>query len=276
MTVAKCKELINSIHTKPRRIYMIGGGSLNKYVFQKVNEIGVEVRVGKEPQYSVVNGASLYASWLVKDNIHLLIDVAPLSLGVETMHGMVEWIIHRNSPLPVAKKVVFTNVKEGQTHILFNVVQGEGVMVQDCRSLGKFKVEIPNKPRNTVKVELTFILDANGLLNISCTDLDTDSTYDIQFNSGDGLTVDMVKSIVNRSHENMQDTEEYRKFYKYCEEIDLILRNFSQEQELLGRREEIKTASQAEELLNEIHTKLGGKLQQTLSEVTQTIFDSLI
>ena len=276
-TIDKCMQLIDHTGHMPKKIYMIGGGALNPYIVSKVgSESGIEVQVGKDPQLSVVKGAALYAGWITDSNLYLLIDVAPLCIGVESMHGMVEWVIMRNAPLPVAKKITFTNISDNQTHIYFNIVQGEGIFVKDCRVLGEFKVEIAKQKAHSVRIELTFILDTNGLLNIECQDLDTHFKYDISFNSGEGLSEDMIKRIIKQTADKLEDSEVNRKFYKICNEIDIILRNFPEELELLDKRAKLLTLEEAEMLLNEVNHQLHDQIQDNLAHAAQQIFDDIV
>lgn len=186
-------------------IVLVGGSSKLPIVTHKL-----EARYGRpimstiEPNEVVAIGAGRLAERLTGNLAEelLLLDVQPLSLGLEMMGGVSEKIIMRNTTLPASTTEVFTNYADNQTGLNLHVVQGEREMAEDCRSLAHLTVKIPPMPRGQAKVEVTFDIDVDGLLTVKAKELSTDTTTTVQVNPSFGLTKAELNNIIADASDN--------------------------------------------------------------------------
>ena len=177
------------------------------------------------PDEVVALGAAVQAGILggsVQDA--LLLDVTPLSLGIETMGGLVSKLIHRNSTIPASETELFTNGVDGQTNVLIHVVQGERELVKDCRSLARFDLKgIPAMPAGMARVQVRFLIDANGILSVTAKDLRTGNEQTVEVKPSYGLNDEQVEAMILESYANAEDDLKERQVREARVEADGVM-----------------------------------------------------
>jgi molecular chaperone DnaK (HSP70) len=177
------------------------------------------------PDEVVALGAAVQAGILggeVEDK--LLLDVTPLSLGIETMGGLMSKLIHRNSTIPASETELFTTAVDGQTNVLIHVLQGERELVKDCRSLARFDLkDIDPMIAGMARVQVRFLIDANGILNVTAKDLRTGKEQSMDVKPSYGLTDDQVEAMILESYDKAEEDFKERQVREARVEADAIL-----------------------------------------------------
>jgi molecular chaperone DnaK (HSP70) len=203
--IACCKEALKKADITPDlidRVIMVGGSTRIPLVRKKVGELfGTVPYTALNPDEVVALGAAVQGSILAGINRDmLLLDVIPLSLGIETLGGAVAKLVMSNTTIPAKATEMFTTHAEGQTNVKIHILQGERELVKDCRSLGEFDLTgIPPMPAGLPKIEVTFLVDANGVLNVSAVEKRSEKAARVQIIPNHGLTREEVDRMETES-----------------------------------------------------------------------------
>jgi molecular chaperone DnaK len=199
--------------SKIDHVVLVGGMTRMPAVQEKVKQItGKDPHKGVNPDEVVAVGAALQGGVLkgeVKDI--LLLDVTPLSLGIETKGGVMTKLIERNTTIPTKKSETFTTAEDNQPSVEVHVLQGESEMATYNKTLGKFQlVGIPPAPRGMPQIEVTFDIDANGIINVSAKDLGTGNVQQIQIQGGSGLSDNEVQEMIRNAEAHADEARKLR------------------------------------------------------------------
>ncbi|MGA0162700.1 MAG: molecular chaperone DnaK [Bdellovibrionota bacterium] len=251
-----CKKAIEDAGVKPSEInevILVGGSTRIPRIQQAVRDFfGKEPNKSVNPDEVVAIGAAVQAGVLkgdVKDV--LLLDVSPLSLGIETLGGVMTKLIERNTTIPTRKSEVFSTAADNQTSVEIHVLQGEREMARDNRTLGRFFLEgIPAAPRGVPQVEVTFDIDANGIVSVSAKDKATGKEQNIRIESSSGLSKDEINQMIKDAEANREEDKKRHELVVARNQLDHLV-------------------FQSEKTLNEQGDKIDAALKDDLSKALE-------
>ena len=228
-------------------VILVGGMTRMPRVQQKVQEFfGKEPHKGVNPDEVVAIGAAIQGGVLrgeVKDI--LLLDVTPLSLGIETLGGVMTRLIERNTTIPTRKSQIFSTATDNQTAVSIHVLQGEREMASDNKTLGRFElVGIPSAPRGIPQIEVTFDIDANGIVHVSAKDLATQKEQSIQITASSGLNDQEIKNLVREAEAHAEEDKRKRELIETRNHADSLV--YSTEKTLREMGDKIDQTTKAD------------------------------
>ncbi|RKZ27724.1 molecular chaperone DnaK [bacterium] len=290
-TVGPCENALKDAGLTPQdidEVILVGGMTRTPAVQAKVKELfGKEPHKGINPDEVVAVGAAIQAGVLsgeVKDI--LLLDVTPLSLGVETLGGVMTTLIPRNTTIPTRKTETFTTAEDNQPQVEIHILQGERQMAADNKSLGKFYLDgIPPAPRGVPQIEVTFDIDANGILHVTAKDKATGKEQSIRIEASSGLSEEEIKRMVEEAQKYSEEDQKRREEVELKNRADQLA--YSTEKQLNEFGEKVDSADRAklESLIkdlrdaikkndiNSVRIKLN-ELETTWHQVAQKLYQT--
>jgi len=246
--------------TEVQGVVLVGGSTRLPLVRRELEALfGRKPLSDIDPDEVVALGAALQARALTQGEGTLLLDVTPLSLGIETMGGIVEKVIPRNSPIPVAMAQEFTTYQDGQTGMLLHVVQGERETVAECRSLGRFELKgIPPLTAGAARIRVTFAVDADGLLTVSAEEKTTGVSAAIEVKPSYGLGEDEMARMLRESMEHAQEDMERRLLIEARVEAERVLLALAAALKAEGELATPEERTQLQKLAGEIRNAAAG------------------
>jgi molecular chaperone DnaK len=259
-------------------VVLVGGQTRMPAIQELVKkDFGKEPHKGVNPDEVVAIGAAIQAGVLggeVKDV--LLLDVTPLSLGIETLGGICTKLIERNTTIPTSKSQIFSTASDNQPSVEINVLQGERELAQYNKSLGRFILDgIPPAPRGVPQVEVTFDLDANGIVNVSAKDKGTGREQKITITASSGLSKDEVERMVRESEQYAAEDQQHKEEVEVRNNADSLAYQAERMLKDMGDKIEAEDKTSIEEKTQEVRTALSTEDLERIKKAVETLTETM-
>ncbi len=271
------------------KVILVGGSTRIPLVQRVIKDtVGKDPHKGVNPDEVVAMGAAIQAGVLsgdVKDV--LLLDVTPLSLGIETLGGVFTKIIERNTTIPTSKKQIFSTAADNQTSVDIHVLQGERPMAADNKTLGRFMLDgIPPAPRGVPQIEVSFDIDANGIVNVSAKDLGTGKEQKVTIKATSGLASDDIDQMVNEAQKFAEEDKKRKELAEARNQGDTLIYSTEKTLRELGEKVEESQKETINKAIEELKEAMNGddvekiknaseKLSSTLHEISSNLYDQV-
>jgi molecular chaperone DnaK len=272
-----CRTCMKDAGLSPREIHeviLVGGMTRMPSVQERVRRIfGKEPHKGVNPDEVVAVGAAIQGAVLkgdVKDV--LLLDVTPLSLGIETLGGVMTKLIEKNTTIPTRKSQVFSTATDSQPAVSIHVLQGEREMAGNNKTLGRFElVGIPPAPRGVPQVEVTFDIDANGIVNVSAKDKATNKEQSIQITASSGLTKDEIDRLVKDAESHAEDDHKKRELVEARNHADTLIYSTERSIKDLGEKVDAATKTKIQEATDKLRKAMEGDDKDEIRRLSEEL-----
>jgi molecular chaperone DnaK len=258
-------------------VILVGGQTRMPLVQDKVKEFfGKEPRKDINPDEAVAAGAAIQGAVLAGDVTDiLLLDVTPLTLGIETMGGVMTPLIDKNTTIPTNKSQIFSTAEDNQTAVTVNVVQGERKQAKDNKQLGLFNLDgIPAAPRGMPQIEVSFDIDANGILNVSAKDKATDKEQSITIQASSGLSEEEIEKMVQDAEANAEDDKKFEELIQARNAADTLLHGCKKTLDESAEKVEASEKESIESAISDLEEALKGEDKDLIEEKTKSLADA--
>ena len=260
-------------------VILVGGQTRMTKVQDEVKSFfGVDARKDVNPDEAVAIGAAIQGGVLsgdVKDV--LLLDVTPLSLGIETLGAVTTKLIEKNTTIPTKAEQIFSTAEDNQTAVTIHVLQGERERAQDNKSLGRFDLtDIPAKPRGLPQIEVAFDIDANGIINVSAKDKETGKEQKIVIQASSGLSDEEIDQMISDAESNAEEDQKFRELVDIKNQGDQLVHATEKSLEELGEKVTAEERSNVEVAIGELKEALQGDDKDTIETKVKNLSEASV